>query len=355
MKLLTSIAISIVAIAPIFANDGAMGEVGGALNYSKNKQIQMVSEDIRIRMFDDFMKVEATYRFKNHGDKTTITMGYPDEGYNMGDKVITAFQSTVNGQPVKVSYQQLASEDEGIVTKGVWTKKVNFSKNETKTVKVWVTAINGGSVQMDRGNRYILTTGATWRGPIQTCTITVDWTNVKNYSAPHLEFYKEEWPPILKTWSKVGPKSKTITLKNIRPDFNLDITMVPGFYNFEINGQKIPIFYGIMTGPVYPQRQGSDIVFPVSGLEHLFSRKTKDDYLSWGNPVCKKWGGSFSIENDVLICENGKRFKLKKGTFSKKVAPFTEPTTFVHLQDVIQALGGKYSYDAKNDVVKINF
>lgn len=347
--------ISTVALASMsFANDGYTYSTGGALNYSKSKQIQMVSEDVKIYMGDSTTRVHVDFVFKNHGGATTVTMAFPDEGYNVSEKAITKFSSTVDGRPVNVTYAKLAAENEDDM-KGVWTKKVSFTNRGTRRVSVDYVSRNGGSVQAERDNIYIFETGATWKGPIETMKITVDSSGVKMGSSFFTPVNTDEFTPIKGwNWTRLSNTLHTITRKNVVPNFNLWLMSIPGFGNFTINGVPVSGDLIIMGGPHYPKKNNGDVMLNVNFLGVLFGNG--DDGLNmFENPFMSKYGKSLEpVGTATLKDGNGKTYVLARPLFPVEVSE-AMVCDYVYLKDVVVAMGGKYTYNPILDRVELSF
>jgi len=354
-------AIALLALtAGAWANDGYSVETGAAINFSKSKSIQMVSENIDIRLGDETSRVHVDFVFKNHGGKQTVTMAFPDQGYNSNVPNIKDFKSWVDGAPTKVAFKNLTvKEDEEYEQKGVWTKRVLFGAGQTRKVRVTYTAPNGGSTLKDADCDYILTTGATWFGKIQEARVTVDWSTVKKLQAPIIwEVRKRgsDWlsSPVNSNW-RVQGKSATGVYKNFIPDFDLSFDMMPGFWNFFINGEPVR-FAG---NPKYPMGDPRDILFPVDLLGDFFTVRTPtNEYQEeWTHPCTKIFGGKLEFPNKTtMLIGNGKRATLKRPIVSKwrvNVWNKDEGVEMVRLKDVIEGVGGSYRYVPSTGRVEI--
>lgn len=151
----------------------------------EDPSVQMVSADIHIQVPE--AKVKVTYKFKNTGKATSITMGFPEEGYDAyldakNKTYFDYFRSWVDGKAVKVSPIFL-KEDEEVKEWGYkvwWTKKVLFSAGETKTVINEYKSRAGSNTMQWRFIDYVVATASSWKGTIGSIRIEADCSKLKS-------------------------------------------------------------------------------------------------------------------------------------------------------------------------------
>ena len=348
-------AIAAVALATsAVANDGHATQTGSAINYSKSKTVQMVSEDIDIDFGKDSAKISVDFVFKNHGPAQTVTMAFPDRGYSIQTPTIEGIKSWVDGKAVKMAYRDLTKEGEAEwLSHGVWVKDVAFAKGSTKRVKVSYTVPHGGSIMLDKGCTYILKTGATWYGPIERTTIDVDWKSAGLSHPPaFLENRSTEAEQRLSAsdrW-RINGTHGTATYRNFTPDFDVTLHATQGFWNFTLNGGYVPYRHSQFRTLGTPD----DLLVPVSELGNLFSAS---DHDKWAHPVTRRFGGAITFPGGKEMLLGGRRkVMLARPVSFKKGANIwkdDEAVAMVRLKDVVGGLGGSYTYDRTRDRVVI--
>lgn len=340
-----------------FSNDGSWVQTGSVGQFKPNNQIQMVSEDVKIYLQDE----SAKFVFKNHGNATTVTMAFPDETYSQSSPAIKKLVSKVDGQITKTTYQQIepqGNNEERDDVKGVWLKTVSFSANQTRTVTVDYEFDLAASVMNDRYLGYVLVTGATWRGNIEPCKVTVDWSKVKNYSKPDVRAINPENDSRSRTlpWKTSGNKQITFELKDIKPDFDIYISMLKGFWNYRINGNNVSTDAAGYS-MYLPYGKGDNIMLPSFMLAGFFGARINGQWEEWKSSSVKIFGGEFEFfAPDMIIFEDGKLVKPQR-PFKKMAYPHNQmdEIDYVYLKDVVIALGGSYQYDSKEDIINITF
>lgn len=350
--------------AAVVANDGSWIASGGAGSFVPNDQVQLVAEDLRILLGDDVSRVKVTFTFKNKGEATNVTMAFPEQGRgDVSEPSIERFASWVDGTKAKVAYKTLTPESQGDTYKGVWLKSVKFQKGQTRKVLVEYTVRNYGSVAGDKGVTYILHTGATWKDDIDDLKITIDWTGVREHSKPEIqtvrikdEFGYETSPTTL-PWRAPSARIRTLALKDVEPDFDLDLRMIGGFWNFSLNGRPISFACMIQNfSPSKPFREGLDVLFPVDSLPAFFGRpEGVYDWIGYGLPECAAFGNSLAFEPpDKVKTGDGRALTLRRPLRSAH-DPIGVPATtnYVFLKDLILALGGTYTYISAEERVAI--
>lgn len=169
------------------ADDGSVETVGGAVRLmSTPSSIRMVSEIVKARVGPDRVHVDCVFVMKNEGPADTVLIGFPDGSmgpYQGGGEEyeIESFRSWVDGVEVKC---QRAPDADGIKASvgSWWTKRVAFSAGAVRRIRnryevspSWHPMEQGAeepdSTAGHRAFRYILWTGASWKGTIGTAEI----------------------------------------------------------------------------------------------------------------------------------------------------------------------------------------
>jgi hypothetical protein len=347
MRLITASLLLLVSAAGALADDANWAVIGSAGSLKPNRQIQMVREDVQISLDHDDMHVRATFWFRNHGGATDVTMAFPDETSTSNHdykthvygNLIRRFSSSVDGVPVSVHRERVASK-QPMDFKSVWLKKVVFKAGQARRVVVDYVATQGFAGNGWVFNTYVLETGATWAGRIESCRLTVDWSKLWQYSRPTLDLMGKVAPHA--EWKSLGLRRRTVELRHIKPHFNLDLTMVTGFFNFHANGRSLDLGHGLPDDNGGPLLSGSlsDLLIPVDNLDHFFYGSSRWDrlvHVRKGKPL----RGWVAVDGGRLLrFANHRELRLSRGVQSCTYEH--QPYKAVYLRDVVQALGGHY-------------
>ena len=177
--------ILLLASAPtiIQADDTVYSGDGYHVYPIQNSDVQLVAETIvitdnhafvfaRSKWVDRFT-INVDMTFKNQGPDTTLQMGFPVLADDRDGELIeidTHFLTWVNGKEVAITKKQGIPnplKDDWHFSKTVYTYTVSFKRGETKKIKH---SYNVGGSDTSVGSwelRYILRTGALWKGVIE--------------------------------------------------------------------------------------------------------------------------------------------------------------------------------------------
>lgn len=338
----------------VHADDGWWSTAGGMASFGKSHPtIRMVSEDLNIQLREGRnARVDVLFTFRNEGRATQVTMAFPEtyEMRTMGS--LDGFKTWVDGKRVSVQRKITKKGDpnepdsEG---SAVWLKTVPFRADQTRKVRVTYNAWYSGNTSGDLSLSYVFTTGASWKGPIGTCKITVDYSRVKSLCAPYLDLTPAHWRTLRR-------HVQSTTLFNWEPKDDLWMQMSPGFWNFSINGHALNPEARSYNGKPYVSGSPSDPLLPADMFDRFFGSfvKSGDDleWTDWKNPVVAKFG-KFEIKGDRMTLASGKVVRIPRGYKSIKKGNGSE--AYVYLRDVVKALGGKFSYSAREERVEIRF
>ncbi len=172
------------------ADDGSVETVGGAVRLMKShSSIRMVSETVKVRVTPSLAEVDCQFVMRNEGPTDTVLVGFPDGdmGPYMGggeEYEIEGFRSWVDGEEAKC--QRVPASEAQVAPSAVgswWTKLVVFPAGAVRRIRnhyavspSWHPRLlesEADSIAGDRTFRYILWTGASWKGVIGRAEIAV--------------------------------------------------------------------------------------------------------------------------------------------------------------------------------------
>jgi hypothetical protein len=165
----------------------------GHLKAIGTKQVEIMNENLNIDLYRDHARVSVEYIFHNTGSGILVKAGFPDivyknkneienyrieaDGISLASKFIKGSETTY----VPLPYNLSEDWSSGKLRLNWLISHVQFSKNEEKKVKItynsrYATTAGGISDDVDYDPetfRYLLSTGAVWKGPIRKGTITI--------------------------------------------------------------------------------------------------------------------------------------------------------------------------------------
>ncbi|MEX2242779.1 MAG: hypothetical protein WD716_02920 [Fimbriimonadaceae bacterium] len=314
------------------ANDGWWHSSGGEEPFAKEHgSIQMVREHLHIDVRDVDAKVRVEFTFKNHGEATTVEMGFPEQTYKGGD--IDDLTSTVDGKPATVKRRLVSKDEDEYEYNYIWVKSVRFAKGQTRTIVNSYTQGLGGNSSGARYFGYTFATGASWFKEIEEIRVTYTYDPKSGNSYPFARKWSGKSGVAVPT-SVIGRFARKIVWRNVEPDFSLNLEMTSGFWKVEVNGLLVPpdaVSY-------LPHGAPSDLEISLSDVQRVLCREQE-----------------LSITNDAVF-RDGIRVPLKRPVRKVPLWPKGggKPThDYVYLRDVVEALGGTYRYDPKFDKVYI--
>ena len=176
-----------------FANDGYAGidGQGGRMRLMKREHssIRMEREWVRMDLYPRYNDVSVTFIFVNDDPKTTVTMGFPEQGERGGDggggvvfpaenkTAYQRFRTTVDGRAVR-AHRHLVAEVPDENYHALWAKRVTFARGQRRTITVSYRAIAGrrDTVYDPNPNKKFVTyqfTGGNWKGKVAQSRLTV--------------------------------------------------------------------------------------------------------------------------------------------------------------------------------------
>jgi hypothetical protein len=206
-------------------------------------KVRMASEEVTITLSETKVKVEAVFNMHNTGEASKVRFGYP---LGLFEKKLNDFKVFVGDEQVtdvKTQKQTEKKRPSMMIGRGGKQKNsvqaepyrfggpykewkvfdVAFSSDEKKVVKVTYWVEPASLKDEEKGDvlfySYILKTGATWKGKIDTAVLKVKLDGVSPKK-------------IVQALPKGAVKSKNGTvltwmLKDIKPDKDIEITFKP--------------------------------------------------------------------------------------------------------------------------------
>jgi hypothetical protein len=198
--------LSLTSASSLYGNWG--GEAGGSVATGAFRpvgtgQVEMLKEDLVIRLYRDRAKVEVDYELHNAGDAIDVKAGFPSLGVKIEDephREIEDYSILADGKNVPFKREKgnpapfkglFDKEFLNNVTNGAdatdillldWlVSTVHFNGGETKRIRITYESLyaygDGGFSQdssyCDDRFAYILSTAATWKGPIRKGRVTI--------------------------------------------------------------------------------------------------------------------------------------------------------------------------------------
>lgn len=164
------------------ANDGAITGVGGTVELlDEHPSISLVAEHVGVKINhrSGSVRVECLLVLTNSGEAGTVRIGFPETfGGDTGPRPFKFFKSTVNGEPIECTRVAAPSAAER-PERYWWIKQVSFGAGETLVIRDEYASDAGYSIGDKDGRwrsfEYTLATGASWAGPIEVATVTIEF------------------------------------------------------------------------------------------------------------------------------------------------------------------------------------
>ncbi len=220
------------------ANDTALLVRGGlASAMREHPSIRMVAAEIHADIFNGYSLVRCDYLFRNEGEATTVTMGFPSlPGYGDIQEQAVAppladFRTWVDG--AEVSTRQVREAGSVKQPGRRWyVKEVAFAAGQERQVRDTYRQPNGRVSDGTQFFPYVLSTGASWHGPIGAVRVGVLWGE------------DWEWTPYPRPWEQ-GEWEQQPNFDDFRwsadelePDFDLRFDFAPGWQQLYVDGYR---------------------------------------------------------------------------------------------------------------------
>lgn len=175
-------------LPPAGADDGSVETVGGAVRLMKpHSSIRMVSETVKARIAPELVEVDCEFLMRNDGAADTVLVGFPDGAVGGEEYEMERFRSWVDGK--EVVCRRLPNADSTHSQVGSWwTKRVFFPAGAQRRIRnsyavfpSWQPVAfeaETDSIAGFRYFRYILWTGASWKGTISSARITATLSGI---------------------------------------------------------------------------------------------------------------------------------------------------------------------------------
>jgi len=205
--------------------------------------IKLVSEQVDIYLDRGAYRVEVAYEFRNTGPETEITMGFPNETDWMYGRSIDEFRAWVDGieQAVYRKVYRVSDKPYGPGTAPDLFYEcfdIAFDAGASRSVRneyrqEYVVDYGRTSEQAT----YVLTTGAYWKGSIDSITVNVHFTRPRHdyegrtiiFPPGEVDDSRQRLPGIRIEPEPTGtfPGGVQIVLEDTEPDRDIEITMPP--------------------------------------------------------------------------------------------------------------------------------
>jgi hypothetical protein len=221
--------LNILILYNAYANDAWVNSAGGsyAVLEDKNQNIKMVSERIRIDLYDNYYEMDIEFYFYNYGNTVELMVGFPEYSYGTGQITnIRNFQTSINNMNVEVEIVQNGNATAAINSgyRGIhlwYVKNVVFAAGKYTVSRVRYRADYAGHGPY-KGVEYLYGTGGTWNDKIDQMVIEI--TNHSNYWLTSFFFRTEH------RLTRINDQTIEIQVNDVSP--NLDDTFSISFSNF---------------------------------------------------------------------------------------------------------------------------
>ncbi|HLJ50489.1 MAG TPA: DUF4424 family protein [Bryobacteraceae bacterium] len=266
---LLPLALLLVVATPLLGNWGsdAGGSVAsGTFRAYGTSQIEMQSENLTIVLYRDRAKVTVEYVMKNTADAVDVKAGFPCIGVGAPEITCTEiedYQFTADGKTIpfqtekgdvknwrtlfsKEFLEMAATGDDrpcGVCRLSWLTSTVHFDKAASHNIRIQYESVyensSGGPSDDDYYNndyfRYLLSTAAAWKGPIQRGKITIQGATVdlKSVTLKPANHFKETPAGLVWEFTNLSPT----LADNIEISMNDKFNTV-GVYDVENDGAQ---------------------------------------------------------------------------------------------------------------------
>ena len=213
---------------------------GGNVKVMNSEFIKMKNEQIYITVCEDKCKYRVEYTFVNNGDEQTVLMGFPNSKISHGKTVfgINDFLAFEGTSKLEVFRKDEENQDDETVKKLYECFEIHFKKGETKHITNTYSQ-EYASVYRDQDYKvtYILTTGASWQGTIDTISVFIDseipYNQMVRRTAFFHEIYEDDGEMKIKTHTTHKGRNipTSMIYTDIEPDFDIIIEKPERFVN----------------------------------------------------------------------------------------------------------------------------
>lgn len=215
---------------------------GGNVKMINSEFVKMKNEQIYITICTGKCKYRVEYTFVNTGDEQTVLMGFPNSKMIKGRQAETVFGindflAYEGNSKLEVFRKDEENQDDEIVKKLYECFEVHFNKGETKHITNTYSQEYVNPYRDDFEVTYILTTGASWKGTIDTISVFIDSEIPKNQlvqrTAFFHEIYEDDGEMKIKTYTNNEGRNipNSMIYTDIEPDFDIVISKPELFVN----------------------------------------------------------------------------------------------------------------------------
>ena len=329
------IAALIVLSAVCLADDAALESAGGSVSLMKgHPSIRMVEESVRVKLPE--CQVEAAFVFRNEGASTTVLIGFPEEGEDCVR--LKGFKSLVDGAPITARrIMQTKPTEDSDAYEAWWVKRIPFAKGQMRTI---VNRYTGGRLITGygcTGFKYILKTGASWRGRIGRARVICDIAALRNCA------------PIRFTPAGATRTANSIVwdLRDFKPKKDIWVQWFDGFAEVRVHGKPVVKFSRDEKLPYWPSYD-MDMRPQRKRQEVWVGTKTAQDWLAAPRKVTDRDRSfRFSRSTRWIELRKGHRMALTdRGKIRLPRAIYVDhDCAMVPLTTVTNALGGTSQWD----------
>ena len=172
----------IVIINSLYANDAWVDSSGGSIKLfdNKNSNIQMVSETIKIDLYNNYYEMDIEFNFFNYGETIELQVGFPEYtwGTTLDINNIINFNTTVNNERVEfdvinnLNFTPRYNSDSSFNIKSWYVRNIIFETNNYTVTRVHYRANYSGAGPYNT-IVYLYGTGSTWKDNIDQMKIEV--------------------------------------------------------------------------------------------------------------------------------------------------------------------------------------
>ncbi|MCT4620443.1 MAG: hypothetical protein N4A62_13750 [Marinisporobacter sp.] len=204
----------------VYADDNILKAKAGNIYPISDKNIQMISEKVEIKVRNGMAYVRSEFVLKNTGEKEKIIAGFPAYTTKNKNHQLHDFKVYIDGEKTSIALKKGENRKE-LYNDNWYALEMTFDKEQVKRVEntYWVDlAVDGiGGEKVE----YILS-GGVWDNPIGYGKVTIEFEDdldPENVELVGYEDYKNY------VSFKVIPEDKKMTWEfyNLKPDFDINL------------------------------------------------------------------------------------------------------------------------------------
>ncbi len=221
----------------------------GNVKIMNSEFVKMKNEQIYITLYENKSQYRVEYTFVNTGDEQTVIMGFPNSKRTFGTPNETVYGindfSAFEGNTELKVFRKDEENQKNKSTKSLYECfEVHFNKGETKHITNTYTQDNIESSEDGSFKAiYILTTGASWKGKIDTISVFIDLKVPKNQIVNRTSYLHYEYESDGEIIEEVDTKYYSLSISpgnyiieqgiykmvftDIEPDFDIEISRPP--------------------------------------------------------------------------------------------------------------------------------